>query len=130
MELTIVEKKQKGRSVINFSDNKMPLVSIGKTQMSFNQTACEKLKIKSGSSIMFAHSETGSLYFAVLNETSEMIGYILRKHPTKSNGNLTTQSIELIKRLKQSVGVYFISGFPVFNQKTGLEWFELTPRKD
>jgi|AntAceMinimDraft_9_1070365.scaffolds.fasta_scaffold85451_1 hypothetical protein len=119
----IYNKKQNGKySGINKIYPDIPVLSITKTWLRFNDVSETKLQLKKGSEILFSKSDN-EVYIADVTET-----YIsgFRLNHVANTKNLVVNSKLLISRMNLEGGIYLIDKEAIFDKDTKIDWYKLT----
>ena len=123
--MKIYEKALQGRSQSDFfALSKIAKITKNKSRIYFNHVAEEQLQLKNGSEILMA-KEGKRHFIAILNPTSELTGYKVRRQSGKSGNYLAIQSPAFVTRVEIGLGVHTISGFAKYDSATKLDWYEI-----
>lgn len=124
----IIEKSTHGRpnKVLQDSFPGIPIILFNKTQISFKEVACEKLRLSKNSEILISKVENDYYLANVTDHWKE--GYKLtHKNGSKTMDSLQTQSHALAKKIDIKKGIYQIDGFAEYDEQNKLEWFKIIP---
>lgn len=99
-------------------------MSCGKTGITIHPSAVEALKLKKGDELVISCDSKKSFFFSIVTNHDRIRGYKLSNSKHKDKRMLTIVS-SYFNKAGLNPGLYEIKGFPIFDEKTKLEWFEL-----